>query len=339
MHRVLKPALFLTGAIVLLVLPRWLDSYSQYLVNLAMAYILVSLGLNLLLGYAGQFAFANAAFMGIGAYTFALLTTRLGWPFLLALPMSGLLAVILGIAIAMPALRMATVYLAMVSLAFAELVQWILIHWKAVTLGTDGVRVSWPAILGYSMRGDRSIYYIILAVSALGYWIAYRLIRSKHGRAFIAVRESETLARCSGINVEWVKTLAFALSAFYAGIGGGLFALALRFVVPDGFGLVQLVLQFSMVLIGGLGNLVGSVIGAIVLTALPELLRGVQAFQEILYGVLLVGFILFMPRGIAGLMIRFRLLQQEVLARGADAAFANRKSYLATPGSTKADAG
>jgi branched-chain amino acid transport system permease protein len=335
MRRTLKPVYFLATALVLLVFPRWLDSYSQYLVNMAMAYIFVCLGLNLLLGYAGQFAFANAAFMGIGAYTAALLTTRLGWPFLLALPMSGVLAVILGIAVAMPALRMSTVYLAMVSLAFAELVQWILIHWKSVTLGTDGVRVPSPTILGYGIHSDRGIYYIVLAISVLGYWVAYRLTHSKYGRAFIAVRESEIVARCSGINVERVKTLAFALSAFYAGVGGGLFSLTLRFVVPDGFGLDQLILQFSMVLIGGLGSLVGSVIGAAVLTALPELLRSVQSYQEILYGVLLVGFILFMPRGIAGLLIRFGLLQHEVLARGADTAFADRQSHAASPTPTK----
>lgn len=311
--------------VVLLVsAPALLDSYSQYLVNLALSYALVCLGLNILLGYAGQFSFANAAFMGIGAYSFALLTSRLGVSFVVALPAAGVAAALLGVMVAGPALRLSTVYLAMVSLAFAELVQWVLVHWKAVTLGTDGVRVQWPAIGPHVIHGDQSVFYIVLAVVALSYWSARCIVRSKLGRAFLAIREGETLARCSGIDVERTKLIAYAIGAFYAGIGGALFALTIRFVVPDGFGLVQLVLQFSMILIGGLGSLPGGIIGGFLLTGLPELLRNVQAYQEMLYGLLLVAFIIFMPRGVAGALRRLGLVRTEILVRGAEQFFRER---------------
>lgn len=314
---------FLGGVVlvVLGVLPLFVDPYTQYIVNLALTYVVVAIGLNLLLGYAGQFAFANAAFMGIGAYTTALLTFRLGWPYAIALPLSGILAALLGLLAALPALRMSTVYLAMVSLAFAELVQWILIHWKPVTLGTDGVSVPWPSIFGLPVRTDAGVYYLVLSVTVVACATASRILHSKWGRAFIAIRANEIVAQCSGINVARTKVVAFALSALYAGIGGSLFALTLRFVVPDGFGLFQLVLHFSMVLIGGVGSLIGAVLGAAALTALPEMLRNFQAFQEIVYGVALVGFILFMPTGIAGLLIKAGLVRREILVWGARAGF------------------
>ena len=305
------------GTFLALCLVPWaVDSYIQYILNLMLAYVVVAIGLNLLLGFGGQFAFANAAFMGIGAYTTALLMSRLGVSFLIALPAAGLLAAALGLLVALPAIRMKTVYLAMVTMAFAELVQWVLIQWKPVTLGTDGVRVPWPAFFGMTLRGDDKVYYIILAVTCLGYFLARRLMQSRYGRAFVAIRENEIVARCNGIDVTRTKAIVFGVSALYAGIGGGLFALALRFIVPDGYGLFQLVLHFSIVLIGGLGSLFGSVIGAIVLTALPEVLRGLQAWQEIIYGVALVVFVLFMPQGIAGFLKDRGWMPREILVRG-----------------------
>ncbi|TFV51336.1 branched-chain amino acid ABC transporter permease [Bradyrhizobium niftali] len=321
----MRPAIVIFLLLLLLFAPFVLDAYTQYLVNLALSYSLVCLGLNLLLGYAGQFSFANAAFMGIGAYTYALLTSRLGVPSLVALPAAGMAATALGMVVAGPALRLSTVYLAMTSLAFAELVQWTFIHWSAVTLGTDGVRVRWPAVGSYVAQGDKNTFYVVLVVVAISYWSALRIVRSKLGRAFLAIRQGETLARCSGIDVERTKTIAYAISAFYAGIGGALFALTIRFIVPDGFGLVQLVLQFSMVLIGGLGSLLGGLVGSLLLTVMPELLRNVEAYQEMLYGVLLVLFVIFMPRGIVGLLGRLGLVPQEILVRGAVAYFDARR--------------
>lgn len=292
-----------------------MDSYLQYVLNLVLIYVIVGIGLNFLLGFAGQFAFAHAALMGIGAYTAALLTTRLGVSFWLALPLAGVVSAAMGAVGALPAMRMRRVYLALVTLAFAQLVVWVLVNWNAVTLGTDGVDLRAPYFFGRRMRGDRNTFYIILPVAAAMYWLARRVLESHLGRAFMAIRENEIVARSNGVSVARTKTLVFALSAFYAGIGGGLYALALGFIVPDSFGLGQLTLHFSIVVLGGMLSLYGAVIGAVVLTTLPELLRDLQALQEIIYGLVLMVVILVMPQGIAGSLKRFGLLPREVLAR------------------------
>ena len=301
--------------LALLAASQVMDHYLQYIVNLVLIYVIIGIGLNFLLGFAGQFAFAHAALMGIGAYTVALLTTRVGLSFWLALPLSGVVAAVIGAGGALPAMRMRRVYLALVTLAFAQLIIWILINWNAVTLGTDGVDVRAPYLFGWRMRGDRNTFYIVLPVTVLLYWLARRVLESHVGRAFIAIRENEIVARSNGISVAWIKTLVFALSAFYAGIGGGLYALALGFIVPDSFGLGQLTLHFSIVVLGGMLSLYGAVIGAVVLTTLPEFLRDVQALQEIIYGLVLMVVILVMPQGVAGPLKRFGILPREVLAR------------------------
>ncbi|MBV9782903.1 MAG: branched-chain amino acid ABC transporter permease [Acidisphaera sp.] len=301
--------------VLLVLLAQVADSYTQYIVNLALIYVVIGVGLNFLLGYAGQFAFAHAALMGIGAYTTALLTSRLYWSFWLCLPLSGVVAAALGALGALPAMRMKRVYLALVTLAFAQLVVWVLVNWNVVTLGTDGVDVPAPMLFGWRVKGDTSVFYVVLPCTALMYWLAKRILESRIGRAFVTIRENEIVARCNGINVARTKTVVFALSAFYAGIGGSLYALTLGFIVPDAFGLSQLVLHFSIVVLGGLLSLSGAAIGAVVLTALPELLRDLQALQEIIYGLVLMVVILVMPQGIAGLLKRWGVLPREVLAR------------------------
>jgi branched-chain amino acid transport system permease protein len=301
--------------LALLLVPLVTDRYVQYVLNLVLVYVIVGIGLNLLLGYAGQFAFAHAALMGIGAYTAALLTFRLHVSFWIALPAAGIVATIIGSLGALPALRMKRVYLALVTLAFAELIQWVLIHWKWLTYGTDGVRVKSPEFFGYSMHGDHQMFYLLLFVVVLLYVVAKRIVESRIGRSLVAIRENEIVAQCNGISVARTKGLVFALSAFYAGIGGALYAVTLGLIVPDGFGLFQLIIHFSIVVIGGVISMFGSVLGAIMLTTLPELLRGFQSLQEIIFGVLLMVFVVFMPAGLAGLAKRKGLLPQEILSR------------------------
>ena len=305
-----EPALLLA----LLFVPLVTDKYTQYVCNLVLVYALIGIGLNLLLGYAGQFAFAHAAFMGIGAYSVALLTTRVGFSFWIALPAAGLIAMVVGAVAVLPALRMKRVYLALATIAFAELVTWVLVHWKAVTLGTDGVDIKAPYVFAWRIGSDNAKYFVLLAVTAFMYLLAKRILQSKIGRAFVAIRENEIVAQCNGIDVARTKTIAFALSAFYAGIGGALFALTLGFIVPDGFGLGQIALHFSIVVIGGLASLPGSLIGAVLVTILPEALRGFQGVQELVYGLTLMLFILFMPSGIAGLLRKRGVLPREILA-------------------------
>ena len=323
--------------VALLLVPLVTDRYVQYVLNLVLVNVIIAIGLNLLLGYAGQFAFAHAALMGIGAYTAGLLVFRFQVSFWLALPAAGIVTTIIGSLGALPALRMKRVYLALVTLAFAELIQWVLIHWKWLTYGTDGVKVKAPEFFGYSMRGDHGMFYLLLFVVVLLYVVARRIVESRIGRSLVAIRENEIMAQCNGISVAHTKGLVFALSAFYAGIGGALFAVTLGFIVPEGFGLFQLVIHFSIVVIGGLISMYGSVLGALLLTTLPELLRGFLSLQEIIFGILLMVFIIFMPAGLAGLGKRKGWLPQEILSRNwralrdrQDAAMAPRQAAEST---------
>lgn len=301
--------------LLLCAVPLFTNGYSQYILNLILVNVTIVVGLNLLLGYAGQFAFSHAALMGIGAYTTSLLASRLGVPFWIGLPLAGVASAVIGSLAALQAMRLKRVYLALVTIAFAQLIIWVLTNWRSVTLGTDGVSLPTPSVFGWGVEGDKRIYFVVLGCTAAMWWLARRILESHVGRAFMAIRENEILAQCSGINVPMTKTVVFALSAFYAGIGGALFALVLGFIVPSSFGLLTLVTQFSAVVLGGQMSLIGSAIGAVLLTSLPELLRDFQGLQEVIYGLVLIACVVAMPGGIAGVLQHLQLLPREVLAR------------------------
>jgi len=301
--------------LALCAVPLLTNGYSQYIINLILVNVTVITGLNFLLGYAGQFSFSHAALMGIGAYTAALLSARVGISFWIGLPLAGVASAAIGLLAAISAMRLKRVYLALVTVAFAELLVWVLNNWRAVTLGTDGVNLPVPSLFGWDVDGDKRVFYVVLACTATMWWLARRILESHIGRAFIAIRENEILAQCNGINVPLTKSLVFAMSAFYAGIGGALFALVLGFIVPASFGLLTLVTQFSAVVLGGPLNLAGGAIGALLLTALPEVLRDFQGLQEVIYGVVLIVCVVVMPGGIAGLLQHLGVLPAEALAR------------------------
>lgn len=301
---------------VLCLVPFITNDYVQFVINLMIVYAVVGIGMNFILGYTGLLAFAHVAFMGIGAYTTGLLMAKLGVPFYIAIPAGAASATLVGLGVGIPALRVSGLYLAMVTFAFAELVRWILVHWHAVTQGVDGVTVPPAKLFDWELRGADDIYYLILLIAFLLIGLAKMIIESKLGRAFVAVRDCEIAAKCSGINVASTKITAFALSAFYAGVGGAMFALVVAFIAPQSFALFQLTLVFAIVVIGGASTLAGSIVGAVLLTTLPELLRDAQAWQEIIYGFLLVAFVIFAPRGIAGFLLSNGWLPREVLVRG-----------------------
>lgn len=297
-------------------LPFVTDHYTQYVANLAVAFVLVAVGQQIILGFAGQFAFHNAILMGLGAYALAVLTYRVGVNFFIALPLAASLAALFGALVALPALRLNHAYLGVVTVGFAELGQWIFVHWRQVTLGTDGIKAPPPALGGTVFAGDKAIYFVVLAMTVLLLLVVKRLLWSRLGRAFCIIRENETVAACSGIDVPLVKALAFGLSGFCAGWGGGLYAITVGFIVPEGFGILMMVLHFTIVVIGGIGTFAGAIIGSLLLTMLPELLRDFRAYQEMLYGLLLIVFIMFWPRGIAGLLIQRNILPREILVQG-----------------------
>lgn len=306
------PVVFL---LFLLLIPLSTNNYFQFVLNLILCYVLIGFGQQLILGYTGQFSFANAAFMGIGAYTTSIVFT-FDIPILVALIAGGLLAAVAACVVGLPALRLSRVYLALATIAFGEMTTWILTHWNSVTKGGDGMYAPVPVVFGFSLDTDTEKYYLIVGVCFAMVLLAKRILSSKFGRAFVAIRENEMVASCNGINIPVYKTIAFALSGFYAGIGGGLYAIAVNYIVPDNYDLFQLVIHFALVMVGGLGSLYGVILGALILTTLPELLRDFRHYQEMLYGVLLILFIVFIPRGVSGFFKDRRILPREVLVNG-----------------------
>src|SRR6185503_3512378 len=290
------------------VLPLLLPQYFLYLGNFLMMFAVLALGLDLLLGWAGQFAFAHIAFFGIGTYTTALLQIRLGVPFVVGMPLAALLAGAIGLLIGFPTTRLRTVYLALATFAFAEATQWVFNAWDKVTGGPDGLRIAAPSIFGYTTGTDPTAFPVMAAILALMIAATMYLTTSRFGRAMCAIRDSEHVAAASGIDVRATKAWAFAISAVYAGVAGGMYTLFQSFVNPDVFGFHQIVLLLSMIVVGGLGSIPGALIGVALLGLLPEVMRttmrGLLIWQEFAYGLILILVVMFMPRGIWGLMSR-----------------------------------
>jgi branched-chain amino acid transport system permease protein len=290
----------------LVVLPAFLNQYLIFVVTVAYIYVILALGLNLLLGYAGQFAFANAAFFGIGAYATALLQLHLGLGFWPSLGLGVAITGIVGVAVGLPALRLSGLYLAMMTLAFGQLFQWVVVHWPTFTFGAGGTKLPAPWFGPSPLTHETNVYYVCLLVAVLAIVATGNLTRSRVGRAMVAIRDSEVAAQALGIDPVRVKIVAFALSALYAGAAGGLYSAVLRYIAPEGFDLFQVVIHFAMIVVGGLGSVTGSVLGAVLLTGLPEVLRTVKGFQEIVFGAILIACIVFLPDGLYSL-VRDRL--------------------------------
>ena len=288
------------------ILPYLLPQYFLFLGNVLMMYAVLALGLDILLGWAGQFAFAHIAFFGIGTYTTALLQARLGVPFVVGMPLAAALAGLIGLLIGFPATRLRTVYLALATFAFAEGAQWVFNAWDSLTGGPDGLRIAAPSVLGYRTGTDPTAFPVMATILALVIAATMYLTTSKFGRAMCAVRESEHVTAASGVDVRATKVWAFAISGVYAGIAGGMFTLYQSFANPEVFGFSLIVLILSMVVVGGLGSIPGVLIGVVLLGLLPELMRttmrSLLIWQELVYGLILILAMMFMPRGIWGLI-------------------------------------
>ena len=287
--------------VFLALLPTFANPYFMFIANMLMLYMLLALGLNLLLGYAGQFALANAAMFGIGAYGTALLQVKLGWPYWCAAPSGAVLAMLIGTALAFPALRLSGIYLALATLAFALVTQWVLMHWESVTFGAGGFAAPVLDLGRLPIGPDLAIYYLSWIVTVALIALAWSIVRSRVGRAFVAIRDGEIAGQALGIDLLKYKAIAFALSGFYAGTAGALYPPLLGFVAPESFDLFQLVIQKSMVVVGGIGSIMGSIIGATLMVVLLEVLREFKAAQEIIFGAVLIAFVIFQPHGVVAL--------------------------------------
>jgi branched-chain amino acid transport system permease protein len=319
--------LALVALAVLAALPALANNYLLFVGNLTLIYIILTVGLNLLIGYTGLLAFMNGILFGVGAYATAILRLDLHLPYGVAIPVGAVCTMILGVLVALPALRLAGLYLALATVAFAQFILWVLLHWDRVTRGPSGIQVPQVDYSPLSAPFEIVHYYVTLAVVAAAVWLTVNMLRSRYGRAFVAIRESEVAAESMGIDLTRYKTLAYAVSALYAGVAGGLFAPLLGIVVPESFDLSQIIVQFAMVTVGGLGSLAGAVIGAIGLVWLQEALRAFKELQEVAFGGMILLTILFMPGGVSALLRRrfpgwrepLRRMLTVKGARGADA--------------------
>lgn len=301
--------------VLLPLIPRLSASYLLYLICLTLIYALVAVGLNLLIGYAGQFSLGHAGFLAVGAYTSAILTQRFGWHFIVALPAAGLLTAALGFLLGLPALRLSGPYLAVVTLGFGLAIPQLIVYFEDLTGGTQGLRELPPAALpvwfdgttlyNVEFRTEGELYYLVLAILAALTLFAAQLVSSHTGRAFVAIRDSELAAQAMGVNLTRYKTTAFALSAFYAGIAGSLYAHLIRFLAPESFTLFLSIEFLTMIVVGGLGSIRGALLGTMIVIGLQELLNRLPAVREnnlfiIVFGALLIVTIMFLPHGVAG---------------------------------------
>lgn len=297
-----KTAGLLAAALLLFTLPFATSGYAIFVVNLMMVYLVLALGMHVVIGECGQFSFAHTAFYGMGIYTAGLLNNAFHLPFILNVLLAGLLAAAVGLAVGGLALRMRDIYLALVTFAFGEVMQWIFLNWTGVTGGPSGLRMTPANLFGYQVATDKQAYLFVVIFAALFIWATFHLSRSRLGSAFRAVRESEVAAMAVGINVRRMKVAAFGISAFYAGCAGGIFTLFSSFIHPDSLGFQTTILILIMVVVGGLGSVSGVIGGVIVFGLISEGLRRVLSGQEVIYGVILMLFMMYAPRGLFDLI-------------------------------------
>jgi branched-chain amino acid transport system permease protein len=311
----LKLLIVCTVAAGLLILPGRVNDYVLFVINTIVVYCLVSVGFNIVIGYLGQLAFANAAFFGIGAYATGLLMVHLAMPFLAALALGALAGAMAGALITLPALRLSGYYLVTVTWAFTELMRWIYVHGGSITFGSSGFNVPQATVFGFALSDEQQKYYVFVVIVILGFLATGRLLSSRFGRAFVAIRNNEMAAAMIGIPVARTKLIAFAWSGFVVGLAGGLYAILNGRVTPESFGLDQTLLHFVIVMVGGLGSLLGSVLGAVLLTSVPEVLRNLPGLEEIALSLILIVVLFFLPKGIGGFAANAIPIFRETLYR------------------------
>ena len=303
--------------VFIFILPFVFSDYMVAITNLILVAVVGAIGLNILVGYTGQVSIGHAAFMSVGAYTAANLITRLDAPFWIAIPAGGLMAALIGGIVGIPSLRIKGLYLAIATLAAQFIIEWTINHVHFISGGVDAsIQVPPPVVFGKALHTQRELYYFLLFFAALSIVATQNLMRSRVGRAFIAVRDQDIAAEIIGINTFRYKLQAFAISSFYAGVAGVLYTYYLGIANYEQFQIGVSIDYLAMIIIGGLGSILGSIFGAIFITVLPEATRlflqhfGGLFFQEssilniipnlrlILFGGLIIFFLVIEPEGL-----------------------------------------
>ncbi len=305
----------------LLVFPFVCGEYLLYLANLVGVLAIGALGLNILTGYTGQISLGHAGFMGVGAYAAAVLASRFGAPFWIAIPGGGLAACLAGAVVGVPSLRIKGLYLAISTLAAQVIFEWAFTNWTGVTGGIRGINVAPASLFGFDFDTDLRTYFLVLGLAALHAYAAANLFRTRVGRAFVAVRDRDLSAELMGVNLFRTKILAFMISSWYAGIAGGLWLYFTKVVTPESFPLTLSIQFLAMIIVGGLGTIQGTLYGTVFVTLVPEALRSLaqiaqalspaamswfHPMKDIVFGAMIVGFLVFEPHGLAELSNRVR---------------------------------
>lgn len=278
--------------------------YMMRTVTIVVLYIVLALSLNIVVGFAGQLSIGHAAFYAVGAYTTALLTVNLKFDFFVAMICSAIVAGIFGLILGIPTLRLRGDYLAITTIGFCEILRLVLINWIELTRGPAGIPgIPSPKLFGMSIGNSMGYYYIILIIALFAIYLSVRLLNSRLGRGLIAVRDDEIAAEAMGVNPTFLKILAFVLGAMFAGVAGSFFASFVHYVNPDNFNYMESVVILTMVVLGGVGSIPGVIVGAIILAALPELLRDIATYRYAIYGLLLIMMMIVRPKGIISLDI------------------------------------
>ncbi|MBI3609445.1 MAG: branched-chain amino acid ABC transporter permease [Nitrospirae bacterium] len=296
-----RQAFFVLLLLLLMILPLGMNNYIMDVLTLAGIYVVLALGLNIVVGMAGLLDLGYISFYAIGAYSYALLSTKLGVSFWIALPLGGMAAAAFGIALGVITLRLRGDYLAIVTLGFIQIVNLVLKNWDSVTNGPNGIlNIGRPAIGSFVFSQPIHFYYLILGLALLTVLAVNRLNRSRIGRAWIAIREDEVAAQAMGVDTTRMKISAFALGAVWAGLAGVFFAGKFAFVSPESFTFFESVIVLSMVVLGGMGSIPGVILGALIVVILPEVLREFASYRMLIFGVALVLMMIFRPQGIIG---------------------------------------
>jgi branched-chain amino acid transport system permease protein len=297
-------------------LPFITSPYFLHVLNTVGIVSIAAVGLNILIGYTGQISLGHGAFIGVGAYAAAIFATSANMPFLLAVPLAGLISAFVGMIFGIPSGRLKGLYLTIATLAGQIIVEYVLIHWEGLTKGTMGITLPRPSILGLTLSSDLHFFFIIFMSFIMMIFIAVNLMRTKYGRAFIAIRDNDRAAEGMGIPIFRYKLLSFGISSFYAGFAGALWAYYMVSITTEPFNLGLSVEYIAMVIIGGLGSIPGSIFGAVFITFLNEILRwltdimmnrgiftgtglNIAPLREFFFGMAIILFILFEPRGLA----------------------------------------
>jgi len=308
--------LFIGLLVFLFTLPLYLGNYWLGVANLIGITLIAATGLNILTGYCGQLSIGHAGFIAVGAYTSAILTNRLGLPFLAGLVCAGLTAGVIGLIFGIPSVRVKGFYLAITTIAAQFIIIWVINHWSALTGGFVGIKVPYASIGGFAFISEGSQFYLIMTITVLCTLLAKNLARTRVGRAFIAIRDNDLAAEVMGISLFYYKLLAFFIGCFLAGIAGSLLAHWVGFMNAEHFRLTESILYVGMIIIGGLGTTLGPILGVIFIRLLQQILTvQVGPFLEstftalpsgfatgiapMLFGLVIVLFLIFEPRGFA----------------------------------------